>query len=155
MDDMISGQLSKVLASAIFKLPINGQQIDNDPLERLNKTQRQLVENATTSVLEVLREAEYRARDPERLSDCGMQSTKTDHNGTAQFLWEQRSTRKPCLKIQCDQIISNVKDFIFWVANNDFEDPENIFVCAEWCNLCASVNIEPKIVGEDYRKRVG
>ena len=176
MEETLSGKLSTAIAKAVYKLQPS---LTGNVVSRLSSMQKIAIEDATTAVLEVLREAE-KTRDRNGLSacpfcsgsatakttdatpeqhyiecdDCGVQSTKTDHTGTAQQLWEQRSTRKTTGKGPLDSdVINNVKDFIFWMSNNDFEDQECIFVCAEWYNLCQSVGIVNKIAGEDYRKR--
>lgn len=178
MDNTLSVKLQTAIASAVYRPQPS---MSGNVLSRLTSPQKRAVEDATTAILEVLRTV--KSHDPNHLSacpfcsgsasakttdsspeqhyiecdDCGVQSTKTDHNGTAQQLWEQRSARNVSLKnpdIHSDEVISNVKDFIYWVANNDFEDPECIFVCAEWFILCGSVNLVNKMAGEDYRKRI-
>jgi hypothetical protein len=46
-----------------------------------------------------------------------------------------------------------VRQFIRWIAANDFTDPENMLVCAEWFNLCGAVDEPMRMAGEIYRQK--
>lgn len=52
-----------------------------------------------------------------------------------------------------DDLAKEVRAFIYWIAANEFTDPEHMLVCAEWHNLCAAVGEPMRMAGEIYKER--
>jgi hypothetical protein len=48
-------------------------------------------------------------------------------------------------------LAQRVREFIHWVTHNEFADPENMLVCAEWSNLCGAVGVPMLMAGEEYQ----
>jgi hypothetical protein len=45
-----------------------------------------------------------------------------------------------------------VREFIYWVTHNEFTDPENMLVCAEWSNLCEAAGVPMAMAGSEYQR---
>lgn len=42
--------------------------------------------------------------------------------------------------------------FLFWVTHNEFTDPENMLVCAEWSNLCGALGEPMQMAGSALKE---
>lgn len=52
-----------------------------------------------------------------------------------------------------DDLMKCVKDFIYWVAANEFTEDQGIFVCAEWHSLCSAAGEPMRMPGSIFRER--
>ena len=101
----------------------------------------------------------WKPGDPQpRLAD-GWDGVRITKDGSYEVLKHPERRDAEWWRMKCmeadqasGEIAQRVREFIHWVTHNEFTDPENMLVCAEWSNLCEAAGVPMAMAGSEYQR---